>query len=65
MISNDVPALKDIFTSSKCGIAISDISGKFIAEAIILIDSDYHRFSKNSRKFFNSIDMNYLYYQLI
>ncbi|RRA90389.1 glycosyltransferase [Paenimyroides viscosum] len=65
MVSNDIPALKNIFTSSKCGIAINSMDGKSIAEAIMLIDANYDSFSKNSDEFFNSTDMNNLYYQLI
>lgn len=57
ILSNDLPALNQMFRDFKCGVAtdISDIEN--IKNAILEIDSNYEMYSKNAKRMNDDIDI--------
>lgn len=65
MISNDVPALNNIFSINKCGQTIPVLNKITIAAAILEIFSNYSIYSTGSTKFFEKSNLNELYSKLL
>lgn len=57
MISNDVPALKQIFEGYHCGIALDTISAKNITNAIMQIERSYSMYKEGAKRFYDSVDI--------
>ena len=58
MISNDLPALKELFMSIQCGVCFDKFTKEQIKDAIVRIDSNYSDFSNESKRLFESVDIN-------
>lgn len=56
MISNDIPGLHYLFDSYKCGKCVDLNNIGMIAQCIKEIDQDYDEFSRNSFRFYDSVD---------
>lgn len=65
MVSNDVPALKYTFDTMKCGICINDFTVDNIKKAILEIEASYDELSKNSRKYYDSVDWNQILEEIL
>lgn len=61
MISNDIPALQNIFQNFKNGICIEKLDPQQIAEEIVRISMNYNIYANNSKEFYDSIDLIELY----
>ena len=64
MLSNDVPALKYIFTNYGAG-EVFKSSPQDIAEMILKIDQHYNEYSLGSESLFESVNLEHLYQSLI
>lgn len=58
MIGNDLPALKELFMASKSGVCFHKFTKEQIKEAIVKIDRDYSFFENESKRLFESVDIN-------
>lgn len=58
MISNDLPALKELFMSIQCGVCFDKFTKEQIKDAIVRIDSNYSDFANESKRLFESVDIN-------
>lgn len=56
MISNDLPALRYSFETKGIGECVDQMNTKGVIEKLLQIDSDYAHYSRNSYKFFDSLD---------
>lgn len=56
MISNDVPALKFIFDTMKCGLCINEFTVEHIKNEILKIEAAYEEMSQNARNYYDSVD---------
>lgn len=58
MIANDVPGLKMIFKEYRCGDTITyPLTSKKIAETILNMNGDYQLYSKGSKEYYDSVDL--------
>lgn len=57
VISNDLPAMREIFDKYKFGVAVNELSPNKIAKAIIEISKDYNSFRIECSGFVNSFDL--------
>lgn len=58
MIANDVPGLKMIFEAYKCGETITyPLTSKKIAETVLRMNGDYQLYSKGSKEYYDSVDL--------
>ena len=55
MLGNDIPGLKNTIGANGAGKCIK-LEKKYILEALNEIEENYEKFSKKSRKYFESID---------
>ncbi|MBC8578955.1 glycosyltransferase family protein [Zhenhengia yiwuensis] len=57
MVSNDVPALKYLFETRKCGKCIEKFNEDNICQAILEIEAEYKVMSDNARGYFEEVDI--------
>lgn len=58
MISNDIPGLSFIFEKYSCGCVVTDpITPDKIAETLIRISADYHKYSHGAMAYYDSINL--------
>jgi glycosyltransferase involved in cell wall biosynthesis len=57
MLSNELPALDYIYNQFNCGKSVRALEPKMLAEAIIKIDENYDFYSKRSKEFFESVNL--------
>lgn len=57
MLSNELPALDYIYNQFNCGKSVRAFEPKMLAEAIIKIDENYDFYSKRSKEFFESVNL--------
>ncbi len=58
MISNDIPALRNIFERYNCGSVVEyPLTAQKIAEKLLEIFNDYEKYSRGSIKYYNSVDL--------
>ena len=65
MICNQIPGLEYTVQSNNCGVCTDTDDPDAIINAIRLIDSNYHEYSENARKMYDSIDLNIIIKQVI
>ena len=56
MLGNDIPGLKFLFETKKCGVCFNEFNKKEICAAIDEIEASYSTLSKNSSEYYNSCD---------
>ena len=57
MVSNMTPSLNTVYQEYKCGIGVSLSDIRSLAETILTIDRNYDFYSKNSKIYFDSVDI--------
>ena len=57
MICNEIPGLEYTVKANKCGVCTNTDDPDSIVEAIKTIDANYHEYSSNARKMFESVNL--------
>lgn len=57
MLGNDIPGLSLVFNKYNCGKSVKQIKADEIYSTILMIEKNYENMSKNSRQFYESIDI--------
>ena len=66
MIANDVPGLKLIFETYKCGKTVSSpLTPQKIADTILEMESSYEGMSRGSRTYYDSVDIRRIINQIV
>lgn len=65
MISNDVPALSQIYREYNSGIVYNNNSGKEIANIILEIHNNYEKYKEGSKSLYDSVDLDYIYSKIV
>ncbi len=65
IVSNDLPAMRNIFSKYKFGTVTESCSPKAIADSVLKISDNYIEYNSSCDEFFNSFDLKYAIKQLI